>query len=75
MGGACRAERQRPLTCRGQPTLLAPVRLRCRSSQGEGEEEAGDDGEAEAAVEVAEAGMRKSSRTEHVDFKAREEER
>ena len=41
----------------------------------DGGEDEGEGDEGEAVVEVPEVGMRKSARTEHVDFKQREEER
>ena len=54
-----------------KPCACSPPRP---AAQDGGEEE--EEGEEEAAVvEVPEAGMRKSARTEHVDFKQREEER
>jgi nucleosome binding factor SPN SPT16 subunit len=41
----------------------------------DGGEDEGEGDEGDAVVEVPEVGMRKSARTEHVDFKQREEER
>ncbi len=59
-------------TCHPHPAAATPLHLPQDGGEDEGEGE-GDEGD--ALVEVPEAGMRKSARTEHVDFKQREEER